>query len=159
MMQAWSSLKDIQLHVLGDGPLRNELERHCKQENLPVTFYGSVPRDEVLNIIRKARVQILPSEWYEGFPMVILEAFASATPIIGSRIGSIDELIDDDQTGFKFQAGNAHDLSIKVRRFWSSPERTRHMNNNARKVFEEKYTEERNLRYITDIYSTLLHRN
>lgn len=156
MMQAWSSLKDIKLYVLGDGPLRHELEKYCKQKQLPVTFYGSIQRDEVLAIIRKARVQILPSEWYEGFPMVILEAFASATPIIGSRIGSIDELIEEDQTGLKFQAGNAQDLSDCVRRFWSLSEHSDQMSRYARQVFEEKYTEERNLRYITDIYSKIL---
>lgn len=156
MINAWSELKHIPLQVLGDGPLRVELEQYCKSKDLPVTFHGPVSRDSVIDIVSNAAFQIIPSEWYEGFPMVVLEAFATSTPVLASKIGSLNEIIVEGENGLKFEAGNSSDLAEKAKQLWQSPDLLKKMGVSARKNFDEKYTEEKNIHYLKNIYNKLI---
>ncbi len=157
LVKSWSSLKEIPLVILGDGPLRADLENYCRENGIPVRFVGSVSRDEVIDIVSKAAFQIIPSEWYEGFPMVMLEAFATGTPVIASRIGSLDELIVDGKNGFKFEPGDIGDLQHKVRKLWGSKELMEELGTNAAHLFDSNYTQEKNLVQLLEIYGRLTH--
>ena len=89
LLNAWRYLPEVPLRILGDGELRLELEMQVKAEGLNVEFLGYLPRDEVLAQVAGARIQIIPSECYEGFPLVVLEAYACGVPVVASRIGSL----------------------------------------------------------------------
>ena len=66
------------------------------------------------SVVGDADVQVIPSECYEGFPMVVLEAYACGTPILASRIGSLDEIVVEGETGMKFEPGNPADFGKKA---------------------------------------------
>lgn len=119
LFDAWRELRDVPLKVMGDGPLMSELARRCREESLPIELMGMRPRQEVLSIVAGARLQVVPSECYEGLPMAALEASASGVPVIASRIGSLEELVAPELTGLLFEPGNAHDLATQVRRLLS----------------------------------------
>jgi len=158
MLTAWSSLRsNIPLVIIGGGPQRNELEQEKVRRGLArVTFLGQLPRNEALAAMRKARFLIFSSEWYENFPMTIAESFANGVPVICSRLGAMQEIIEDGRTGLFFTAGDAADLAEKVEIAWNDPQRLRLMGKEARQEFENKYTAEKNYPLLMEIYQHAL---
>jgi glycosyltransferase involved in cell wall biosynthesis len=151
LLEAWRHVPSLPLKIAGEGPLRAEVTDAAARHGLAVEVLGQRPRDEVLSLVRRAALQIVPSEWYEGFPMVILEAYASATPVVAARIGSLAEIVAHERTGLLFSPGDAADLAVKVQALANSPARQDY-GRAARAVFEQKYTPERNLAQLMDIY-------
>jgi glycosyltransferase involved in cell wall biosynthesis len=151
LVKAWQSVHSLPLKILGDGPLRAELSHIVKQQGLKIELLGQRPKDEVLQLVRQAAFQIVPSECYEGFPMVILEAYACGTPVVASDIGSLAEIVEHERTGLLFRPGDAEDLARKVEAMATSASRLEH-GRTAQAVFEQKYTAERNLSMLMDIY-------
>lgn len=105
----------VQLKIIGDGPLRHHLEQSAAKRKMKnVVFAGYMTGSVLHSEIRKAMCVVVPSEWYENSPRVILESFALGKPVIGSRIGGIPELVKDEETGWTFRSGDAHDLRSKI---------------------------------------------
>ena len=152
LLTAWRSVEGLPLKILGDGPLRRSLESQAREQGIDVQFFGSLDRKDVLPIVGSALLQIVPSEWYEGFPMVILEAYACGTPVVASRIGSLAEIVPDGEVGLHFEAGNPVDLANKVNMLVSNPELVAKMGKKAREIFLLKYTAEQNFKMLMGIY-------
>ena len=149
LLEAWQRL-EIPLRIAGDGPLMSEVSQ--KGVSSIITLLGSIASNQVADEMLKALFLVMPSVWYEGFPMVLVEAFAHGLPVIASRLGSMAEIVEDGVTGLHFEAGNADDLAAKVKWMHEHPDECRRMGENARKVYEEKYTPERNYEMLMDIY-------
>jgi len=115
LLTAWKDLHDIPLKILGDGNLRGEVEAAAYGRDSAIEFLGYRPHEECLDWLRRAKFMVMPSEWYEGFPMTIREAFACGKPVIASRLGAMAEIIEDGRTGLLFEPGNAQELTEKVR--------------------------------------------
>jgi glycosyltransferase involved in cell wall biosynthesis len=156
LVRAWHSLPDIKLKIVGDGALRPMLEAIVKERNLNVEFVGRLEKPAVLSALSKAELMIIPSECYEGFPMVIAEAFACGTPVLASRTGSLEELVTDGVTGKKFAVGDSEDLARSVRSVLSDPAALITMRGNARAYFDAHLTEQQNFSHLTGIYYQLL---
>jgi glycosyltransferase involved in cell wall biosynthesis len=162
LLQAWQKLKTtIPLVVLGDGPLRQSLESEAAMRKLSnVSFAGWRSRGEILSAMKSASLLITPSLWYEGFPMTLVEAFACGTPVICSRLGGLQELVDDGRTGLHFNPGDAEDLAGKFDSLWSDPSRLSAMGRAAREEYKRNYTAERNYELMMQIYErTMAARN
>ena len=99
LLAAWEQLKStIPLKIVGDGPLADKVA--AAAERLPkVEWLGLRPMSEVHALMGEAEVLIFPSKWYETFGRVAVEAFAKGTPVIGSNIGAIGDLIEHGRTG------------------------------------------------------------
>jgi glycosyltransferase involved in cell wall biosynthesis len=152
LLSAWTAVDDMDLKVIGDGTQRSELEAQARREGTNIAFLGMLPRKDVLAIVGEARMQLVPSEWYEGFPMVIVEAYACGTPVIASRIGSLNEIVLDGETGVKFEPGNPQELAEKINSLAHDKQTLATMRRKARRLFEEKYTAERNFSTLMEIY-------
>jgi glycosyltransferase involved in cell wall biosynthesis len=90
------------LLVAGDGPERERLERKMGDH---ATFLGSVPYDQVPALCHEFDILVLPSHT-EGLPRVILEAQATATPVVATRVGGVPEVVEDGRTGLLCDARN-----------------------------------------------------
>ncbi|MBF0110010.1 MAG: glycosyltransferase family 4 protein [Magnetococcales bacterium] len=92
--------------------------------NVPdnVKFLGHLDRDTLAGWLRSARMVLLPSIWFEGFPMTLLEAMAQARPVIASVVGGIGEIIDDGENGSLFAMGDAGQLAQRVTTLWRDRE-------------------------------------
>lgn len=152
LLSAWRIVKGVTLKILGDGPLRKELECQARDERINVEFMGAVSGDKVLSVMQGALFVLVPSECYEGFPMAILEAYACATPVIASRIGSLAEIVLDGETGLHFEAGNSADLAAKVNTLSYNRDLTSRMGRRASDVFKERYTADTNFSLLMAIY-------
>jgi len=155
LLRAWQSL-DVPLRIIGDGPLMDKVRG---QASGIIAVLGSKEPRQVFEEMTRAAFLVMPSEWYEGFPMTLAEAFVQGLPVIASRLGSMGEIIEDRETGLHFTSGDAEDLAKKVH--WASehPEEMRGMGRNARLVYEEKYTPEINHRQLMAIYEQAIEEN
>jgi glycosyltransferase involved in cell wall biosynthesis len=116
LAKAAAHLPDVTFAFVGDGDGYDELENFVKNNNLKnVQLLGFKWGEELRKILEESLAVVVPSEWYENCPMVVLEAFACAKPVVGSRIGGIPELIKDGVDGYLFEPGNAEDLAAKLR--------------------------------------------
>ena len=138
------------LRVVGDGPLRAELE--AKASGLPVTFLGQLAADQAQAQIARANLLILPSECFEGFPMVVREAFAFGTPAAVSSIGPLPSVVSHGENGVVFPVSNPGGLVSAVQRAWDRPDELKRLGGNARLAFEALYTESANYEALINIY-------
>lgn len=161
LLNAWSKLGErIPLKIAGDGPDRAALERQARESNLKnVEFLGRLPRPTTIEMIQGARFLLFPSEWYEGFPVTICEAFACGTPVICSRLGAMEEVVSDGETGFHFEPGAADQLADRASWAWNRPDEMRRMGRRARREFESKYTAESNYPMLMNIYESVMDRD
>lgn len=158
LFSAWSKLTSlVPLQIAGVGPMQEKAVVEIERRGLSqVKLLGYLQPDQVLEVMRGARFLIFPSVWFEGFPMVIAEAFACGVPVIASRLGAMQEIVEDGRTGLHFSAGDAQDLATKIEWAWSHPDLMREMGNSARREYEAKYTPEHNYRALMDIYERVL---
>jgi len=159
LLHAWQTNRlSIPLRIVGDGPLKEELVNFAQRNQLVnVSFTGQLPHSRVLNLMKKARCLIFPSEWYEPFGLTLLEAFACGLPVISSGIESLRDLVRPEDTGLVFNAGNSQDLADKVRWAWDHPAEMRAIGKNARAEYRLKYTAEQNYTSLMNIYERTLH--
>ncbi len=157
LVQAWAAGLDrlgIPLHIIGDGPLRGELEQMIAAAGLQhVTLLGYRPHAEVVQRVQRARVLVFPSEFYENFPMSLVEAFACGTPVVATRRGSTAEIITSSGAGVLFAPGDAADLAAQVRRVWQDADLWQRLRQHGRTAYEQHYTEARNYRRLRAIYT------
>jgi glycosyltransferase involved in cell wall biosynthesis len=159
MLAAWDRLEDrIPLKIVGDGPLRNHVQRAAASRRINVEWLGHKPVADVHALMRKADMLIFPSRWYETFGRVAAEAFAAGTPVIGANIGAIAELVEHGRTGLHFRPGDPEDLATQVEWALSHPVDLRLMREEARSEFEAKYTAESNYQALMGIYESALGR-
>ena len=158
LLAAWELLpKDIPLVIAGDGPMRSQVEEHvARSGGANVSYRGRLLREQALAAMKGARFLIFPSEWYEGFPVTIAEAFACGVPVVCSRLGAMQELISDGRTGLHFTCREAGDLAQKVEWAWSNPERMQAMGREAREEYLSKYTAEKNYPVLMEIYQRVM---
>lgn len=140
------------LVVAGTGPLGDALKTRYD----PQVFVGHLQGDVLKNMIRRAAVVVVPSEWYENCPMSVIEAMAYGKPVVGSRMGGIPELVEEGRTGFLFEAGNAGQLSDAVATLMAQPELRRLMGAAARVRVEKEFSLDRHNAGLMNIYQSVL---
>lgn len=147
-----------ELRILGDGPLRDRLKRLVNGK-APVRFLGHVDALAAQDEIARARLLVLPSEWFEGFPMVIREAFALGTPAAVSDIGPLPSIVQEGRNGVVFKPGDSDSLLEVVREVWQQPKCLEAMGRGARQTFERHYTESVNYEQLMAIYEQAMEAN
>jgi glycosyltransferase involved in cell wall biosynthesis len=154
LLSAWAKLPtSIPLQIVGDGPMRAELEESALQLGLTsVCFRGSLPREQTMAAMRGARLLIFPSECYEGMPMTIIEAFACGTPVIASALGAPKEVVEDGRTGKLFNPSDPHELAENVTWAWEHPEAMELWGRQARSEYEAKYAAQGNYKVLMEVY-------
>lgn len=158
LLSAWEYLgEQIPLKIVGDGPLSSKVQQTASRVS-NIQWLGRQPLEEVLKLVGEAKFLIFPSQWYETFGRVAVEAFAKGTPVIAANIGAIAELVDSGHTGLLFSPGDREDLIKQVEWANAHPEELLQMRREARTEFEAKYTAEENYRQLIGVYQNLLNK-
>lgn len=109
------------LIVAGSGPLKEKLETETLHSS--IDFIGHRQWDEIKEIVGKTKFMVIPSEWYENNPLSAIESLCLGTPVLGSNIGGIPELINQQKitsqernilNGMLFESRNSEDLKEKI---------------------------------------------
>ena len=154
LLDAWKRLGvDVPLHIAGDGPLRDALARRIDTEAIAdATLLGSLPREALMRELRGARILVFPSEWYEGMPMTIVEAFACGVPTIAARLGGMSEMIDDGKNGLLVAPADPQDLAARLRWAFEHKDELAAIGRAARAEYEARYTGAPNCARLIEIY-------
>ena len=142
---------DVELVIVGSGPLGERLQEEVIRSSLPVRFLGNVVHQRLPEILNSSALFILPS-LYEGHPKVLLEAMACGVPVIGTDVPGIRELIHHRETGY-LCGTSSQEIQDALRYVLSNATLCNHMGNNARDFVKEHCALER----IVDMELTLLH--
>lgn len=154
LMQAWKNLPEVPLKIIGDGPLKEWVISYIKKHHLcQVELLGYLPLSTVLAYLKKALLLLLPSICYETFGRTIMEAYATGTPVIASRLGAMAELVTDGQTGFLATPGDPMELANVVQAAIADPHKLTRLGRHAREVYEAKFTPQISYRKLMEIYS------
>lgn len=148
---------DIRIKIIGDGPLRKDLEGRIRDENIRnIVLLGYKNGPELFREIRKSYAVIIPSEWFENSPMTIIEAFSLGIPVIGSRIGGIPEMVIDGNTGYLFHPSDSDDLADKLLMAANQTSVLKTLGLNAKKMVEERCSAEMYYASLSNIYNEII---
>lgn len=143
--------------LVGDGALRAPIEARIRELGIAesVTLLGV--RHDVPRILAAADLALLPSKpRVETFPNSILEAMASGLPVVASRVGSLDEMVEDGVTGYLVPADDARALADAIVRIFFDRTRARAMGERARARVAAHFTRERAIRARQELFSSLV---
>lgn len=158
LLAAWRHLGGgVPLKLVGDGPMAALVEKAASKD-ASIQWLGNLPLQKVYAMMGDATFLVLPSQCYETFARVVIEAFAKGTPVIVSKLGAMAELVDHGRTGLHFEAGVAVDLAAQVRRILADPQELARMRLAARQEFASKFTADANHNILMAIYEQALGR-
>jgi len=152
LLKAWQDI-NYPLTIVGDGPQGEEARRYATSR---VRFLGNRSQQEVLQAISKASFLVFPSILYESFGLTLLEAMALGRAVVATDLGPRREIVHDGVTGLLFRADDPQDLCTKVRNLIASPEKLAEMGRQGRRIYLERYTNDRNYKMLMDIYTRVI---
>jgi glycosyltransferase involved in cell wall biosynthesis len=140
LLKAWTAPGNRPpLKLVGDGPmLREAQDRSANMKD--VFVLGRKSLQETLELMRQAAFIVFPSRMLEGMPRTIIEAFACGTPVLASRLGSMEQMIEENVTGAFFNVNDASDLATQAEKMHGLPDLQSAMRIHSRKEYEKKYT-------------------
>ena len=114
LLAAWTRLKrPIPLKIIGDGDLAHRV-REATENRTEIDWLGHRSPSDVYEIMGDAALVVLPSECYETFGRVAVEAFAKGTPVVASNHGAMAEIVEHGRTGLLFRVGDPEDLAQQM---------------------------------------------
>lgn len=155
LLEAWSAYdaEDYKLVVCGTGPLeewcRTFVEKHQLRN---VVLKGFVENQTARKIIGESKALVLPTQWYEGFPMTIVESYSMGTYVLGSDLGNTGSLIEEGISGWKYAVDSKEQLCEVF-------EKTKKATKGLDAGFLDKYSEESNYKQLRNIYETCCNHN
>ncbi len=155
LTQGWkmANLSDWELHILGEGPMKDELINQTKDFK-NITWHGWQDREQVVNQISTSQFLLNTSTCYESFGLTIVEALACGTPSVVPGHGAMPAIADSPQIGLTFEPGNPESLSETLRQITEiSEENWNQRSIEARSRYEKKYVPKVNLNRLLEIYT------
>lgn len=157
LLNVMKQLPDVKLKIAGTGPL---LEILSSDAPANVEFLGFKKGLELQELIQNASFVVVPSEWYENNPLAIIESFMAGTPVIGSDIGGIPELVADGKTGYIFHPKSCEELKDAIMRAWSLPEgKYKQMSDEAKRFAIDNFSEDNHYNRLMENYQLVINKN
>lgn len=134
---------NINLHIVGIGPEEEKLKKYVVDNNLyNVKFLGFKTGKELKDEYQNCIAVIVPSNWFEIFGMINIEAFANGKPVIASNVGGIPEIVEHNINGLLFEPANVEQLRECILKYWNNPELVIEHGKNGYKKVLTHYTED-----------------
>jgi glycosyltransferase involved in cell wall biosynthesis len=154
LIRAFEGLPQVSLKIMGTGPLEKELRDYVREKGLRnVEFLGFKTGAEKWEILRNSLCLVLPSEWYENFPVTVLEAFMACKPVIAARLGGLPYIVEEGKSGLLFEAENVGELAQRIQSLVDHPAEAARMGECARQLSETKYGPEQGYRNLMEIFA------
>ena len=118
-----------------------------------VHLHGQQSQAHCQESLAGSQFLVMASRWYEGFPRVIVEAYACGRPVVVPCFGGLVAVVDDGVTGLLYRHEDAADLAAKVRWLTERTEEIRRMGENALQAYRSRYTPEVNYNQLRMVYA------
>jgi len=158
-LSIWYELQEPEwtLQIAGDGSLSAEVNAFVTEKQINnISLLGRLAHDTVIQTIINSSILILPSLWYEGMPMSIIEGFSVGRPALVSNLGGLPEIVEDQITGFCIPPNNQAAWVDCIKWCGNNLSKLKDMGRNARAVYLQKYTPEVHYKGLMDIYDELI---
>ena len=149
---------EYNLKIIGfsnDG-YEDELKAYLEGKYHHIEFLGRKSFEEIVPYLKSCLCTVVPSEWYDNFPNVILESFAYKKAVIATDIGSLPELVVDGETGFSFKYADVEDLMAKVTKMFENPDFARHMGEEAYRRVISQYSPLTHYQSLMNLFNRFL---
>ncbi|MBI5071374.1 glycosyltransferase family 4 protein [Candidatus Falkowbacteria bacterium] len=146
---------DIKLKIVGDGQESEKLKVKSEKLKVNVEFVEHKSGKELHDLIRDSKFVVLPSIWYENYPMSLLEAGALGKAAVASSLGGIPEIIYDGENGFLAAPNDVNDFREKIQRLFGDNDLCEKMGRRAREMILENNSPEDHYKKIMKVYETL----
>lgn len=143
-------LPDAHLQLVGDGPLKADVERRLAERGLGDAVQMLGRRDDVPELLSRAACMLLTTG-YEGCPLSLLEAMAAGLPIVANQAGGLSEVVDHGRTGYVVPP-DAGAIADALERVLTAPDGAESMSAAARQAAGERYSGERMARDTLAVY-------
>ncbi len=156
LLNAWRDARPegLELLVVGDGPLRDQLGGGHPGS---VQMAGRLPRDRVRELMLSARALVFPSIWYEGQPMVLLEALAAGLPILAANLGGTAATLRGADPNWLVEAGEGGAWQAGLARLGDDAA-VDAAGRQARQLYEQSFTPARSLTGLEEAYRRAIER-
>jgi len=146
----------VRLVVVGDGPEKESLVRLVKEKGLEknVEFLGRVEHDVALRRQQESAVQVLNST-YEGLPHIVLESFATQTPIVATNIPGTNETVYNEKTGLLVEAGDDAALAHAIIRVFEEDALREKIVSGGTELLHEKFSWQSHVSKLLGIFTSL----
>ena len=156
-----SKSDDTAFLLVGDGPLKKELEHRVKMEHYSdrVFFTGYVPYPEIPAYLAAMDIALAPYPDLEFFyysPLKLFEYMAAGKAVVAARIGQIEEIIQDGVNGMLFEPGNFQDMVAKAFTLIQNRSLRKRIAEKGRRTIEEGYTWDRAARVLSNIFQEII---
>jgi len=131
-------------------PRSKQIKQNKPDLEKRITFLGQLPQCKVAHHMAEATVLVAPS-LSEGLGRVVFEAMACGTPVIGSRVGGIPEMIRESETGFLVPPGDVRALAGRLKWILQHPNKATQIGESARKFAREFFSEEQYVQSYSDL--------
>lgn len=159
LLRAFLNLRDMKLIIIGTGPEESSVRQFVKKHSMNhVEIKGLTPHQELITYLYHAKALLFPTQWYEGFPVILAESLSVGTPIIGSNIGNTSVIVKHKKTGLLFQPDSPQDLAEKIKMYNESP-CFLEMEKNCLSDFQSNYSAEQNYKQLISIYEKVIPKN
>ncbi len=149
VLKAAKMLPDIPFKIAGKYETNGRFLKNIPEN---VQFLGQLSGEPLVGFYENAKIIVIPSKWYEGLPVVAIEAMLKSKPIVCSRIGGLPEVVEDGVTGLLFDPDNVNDFSEKVNALWNNLELCQSLGLAGREKAEKEYSTDAFYKSIINAY-------
>ncbi|MEK6911003.1 MAG: glycosyltransferase family 4 protein [Nanoarchaeota archaeon] len=151
LINAWKGL-NYPLEIYGEGKTKVKSERNIK-------IMGLKPINEIKKAMSESAFVIIPSEWYENLPNVLLESYSAGTPVLTSDSENLKNLVEKPKAGLTFKMGNSLDLTEKAVYLFKNNKPREKLGKNAFKEYLREYKPQRGYESLIKIYKKVINEN
>ena len=156
LLDAWQRTPPgMTLVIAGDGELRPLVEERAAADP-GIRFVGWVQEQEVTDLMASAELVVVPSQWYEGAPLVILRSLGVGTPVLVSDLENLSTEVLEDEVGWTFAMGSSTSLADELTAFVADQRRARDVRARARASYDRRYSPEQDIRRLEALYSEVV---
>ena len=152
LADAFSKLKqyDIKtkLIIIGDGPLYSELKNFNSKD---VVMTGSIPHEDVTDILKSSQCVVIPSYYPEGLPTLILEAGITECALIATKAGGTEEVITHEENGILIDKRSVNDIFSNILELSQNPEKTKRLASNLKNTVLKNFTWKKIVREFSEM--------
>lgn len=157
LVQAFEGLP-YKLKIIGfsnDG-YEEELKSYLEGKKHHIEFLGRKKFEEIVPCLKSCLCTVVPSEWYDNFPNVVLESYAFKKAVIATDFGSLQYMVHEGETGLKFKYADINDFRKKIIYMFEHMDEAKKMGEKGYELIETKYSPETHYQTLMNVFDSIL---
>jgi glycosyltransferase involved in cell wall biosynthesis len=149
---------EFKLKIIGfsSSGFEEELKTYLRNKEHQIEFLGKKNFDEIQVYLSKCLFTVVPSEWYDNFPNTILESFAFKKCVIATNIGSLKEIVIDNETGLLFKIREVADLKNKIAYLFCNKAISQNLGENAFNMLNKQFSEDKHYSQLINLFEQVI---